>query len=312
MKPEQFVHSFLFTVSVVMLIATPAQGEQITDKDKDVKSSFSHTETGESSNQALPLLSKNQAVEPIRKIRQLSEIIQPLTNAQMLVQPSTLSQAGSSEVIQITGVRVNPTDKGVEITLETSSGDKLQVSPKSEGNTYIADIPNAQLRLAKGDAFRQENPVAGITEITVSNQDANTIRVVVIGEVGLPQVELFDSDEGLIFGFVTAPASTASPQEPGTAQTPEAQPQQEPETAQTPPSQEPSEGETPPLEGETQPEQPAAETDQPIELVVTGEEDGYNAPNATTGTRTDTRIFDIPQSVQVVPKKVIEDQQVIR
>ncbi|RCJ41936.1 ferrichrome-iron receptor [Nostoc minutum NIES-26] len=312
MKPEQFVHSFLFTVSVVMLIATPAQGEQIPGK--DVKSSFSHTETGESSNQALPLLSKSQAVEPIRKIRHLNEITQPLTNAQMLVQSSTLSQAGSSAVIEVTGVQVNLTDKGVEITLETSSGDKLQVLGKSEGNVYIADIPNAQLRLAEGNAFRQEKPVAGVTEITVSNQDANTIRVTVRGEAGLPQVELFDSDEGLIFGFITVPSSTPSTQEAGTAQTPETQPQQEPETAQTPPSQQPSEGETQPQqsEDETQPEQPAAETDEPIELVVTGEQDGYTAPNATTGTRTDTRIFDIPQSVQVVPEKVIEDQQVIR
>ncbi|MDZ8227264.1 TonB-dependent siderophore receptor [Nostoc sp. ChiVER01] len=311
MKPEQFVHSFLFTVSVVMLIATPVQGEQIAQK--EVKSSFSYTETGESANQAPPKLSKSQAVEPSRKIRPLSEIIQPLTNAQMLEQSSKLSQAGSSEVIQITGVRVNPTAQGVEVILETPSGDKLQVLPKSEGSAYIADIPNTQLRLAGGNVFRQEKPVAGITEITVSNQDANAIRLAVIGETALPKVELFDSDEGLIFGFVTTPTSTTAPQEPGTAQTPEAQPQQEPETAQTPSSQQPSEGETPPQsEGETQPEQPTAETDEPIELVVTGEQDGYNASNATTGTRTDTRIFDIPQSVQVVPEKVIEDQQIIR
>ncbi|MEH2300033.1 MAG: TonB-dependent receptor [Nostoc sp.] len=52
--------------------------------------------------------------------------------------------------------------------------------------------------------------------------------------------------------------------------------------------------------------------DEPIELVVTGEQDGYNAPNATTATRTDTPLRDIPQSIQVIPNQVIRDQGVNR
>ncbi|MHC5732267.1 MAG: TonB-dependent receptor plug domain-containing protein, partial [Nostoc sp.] len=38
----------------------------------------------------------------------------------------------------------------------------------------------------------------------------------------------------------------------------------------------------------------------------------YRVPNATTATRTDTPILDIPQSIQVVPQQVIKDQQVTR
>jgi iron complex outermembrane recepter protein len=50
-----------------------------------------------------------------------------------------------------------------------------------------------------------------------------------------------------------------------------------------------------------------------IEIVVTGErEEGYRAPNASTATRTDTPIRDIPQSIQVVPQQVIQDQEVTR
>lgn len=286
MKPEQFVQSLLFTVSFVLFIATSAKGEKISEINVPANSS----------EQALHLLSKRQAVEPIRKIRQLSEIQHPLTNAQMLVQ-SILSQAGSQQLVQVTGVQVNPTDKSVEVILQTPLGEQLKVTPKSEGNTYIAEIPNAQLRLPSGDAFRQEKPIAGIAEIVVSNQDANTIRVMVRGEASLPQVELFDSDEGLIFGFTTAAsAPPASPQQ---------QPGTQPGTEQTPPPQQQP-------ESETQPQQPSAETDEPIELVVTGEQDVYSTPNATTGTRTDTPILDIPQSIQVIPQRVIEDQQVIQ
>jgi iron complex outermembrane recepter protein len=50
-----------------------------------------------------------------------------------------------------------------------------------------------------------------------------------------------------------------------------------------------------------------------IQIVVTGEQaEGYVVDNATTATRTDTPLRDIPQSIQVIPRQVLEDQQVIR
>jgi iron complex outermembrane recepter protein len=52
------------------------------------------------------------------------------------------------------------------------------------------------------------------------------------------------------------------------------------------------------------------EADEEIEIVVTGEreEDNYTVPNSSVGTRTDTPIKDIPQSIQVIPQQVIKDQ----
>jgi len=56
------------------------------------------------------------------------------------------------------------------------------------------------------------------------------------------------------------------------------------------------------------------EPEEEIEVVVTQTQAGerYLIPNATTGTRTDTPLRDTPQSIQVIPEEVIEDQQVIR
>jgi iron complex outermembrane recepter protein len=49
------------------------------------------------------------------------------------------------------------------------------------------------------------------------------------------------------------------------------------------------------------------------EITVTGEgQRGYRVPNASTATRTDTPIRDIPASIQVVPRQVIEDRNVTR
>ncbi|MEO1353716.1 MAG: TonB-dependent siderophore receptor [Cyanobacteria bacterium J06635_15] len=49
-----------------------------------------------------------------------------------------------------------------------------------------------------------------------------------------------------------------------------------------------------------------------IQIVVTGEQNDYFVPNASTATRTDTPILDIPASIQVIPRQVLEDQQVVR
>ncbi|MEM1279050.1 MAG: TonB-dependent receptor plug domain-containing protein, partial [Cyanobacteria bacterium P01_H01_bin.152] len=55
-----------------------------------------------------------------------------------------------------------------------------------------------------------------------------------------------------------------------------------------------------------------SEGDEAIQIVVTGEEGSrYFEPNTSTATRTDTPLRDIPQSIQVIPREVLEDQQVI-
>ncbi|AFY49088.1 TonB-dependent siderophore receptor [Nostoc sp. PCC 7524] len=212
--------------------------------------------------------------KPITKISQLSDIEKPAT---------TIQQWLAQSLVQVTGVQLQTTEQGIEVILATNQSDKLQLTNKSEGNSYIVEIPNAQLSLSSGDTFRQEKPTAGISEVIVTNLDANTIRVTVTGESGAPQVELFDGDEGLVFGVVATVSTTQTPPQP---------------------EQQPS--------NETQPEQPSAQNEAPIELVVTGEQDTYRIPEASAATRTDTPIRDIPQSIQVIPKQVLEDQKVIR
>ena len=206
--------------------------------------------------------------------------------------PPDQGEKHESEVVQVTSVKANPTDKGVEVILQTSIGQQLQVVNRSSGNNFIADIPNAQLRLPNGDAFtfRSTKPIAGVSEITVTNFDAQTIRVSVTGEAGVPIVELFDSpDEGIIFSVASSASSAQQPQ------------------TQNPTSPGQSEGSQ-----QTQLSLPSTEGDEPIELVVTGEQDGYTVPDASTATKTDTPLRDIPQSIQVIPQQVIRDQGITR
>ncbi|MBD2346216.1 TonB-dependent siderophore receptor [Anabaena subtropica] len=191
----------------------------------------------------------------------------------LLVQQSDVSS------VQVTGVKVNTTDKGIEVILESANPEALKPVPKSVENNYIADISNAVLALPEGKDFSITNPVKGILSVNVTQVDAATVRVTVTGEAGLPTAELFDSEEGLIFTLAPVASATQQPEQPAS---------------------------------ETPPEQSTTQTDEPIELVVTGDRDSYRIPTASTATKTDTPLRDVPQAIQVIPQQVLQDQQVRR
>ncbi|MEH2308027.1 TonB-dependent siderophore receptor [Nostoc sp.] len=283
MKLKKLLPYLLLTSSLTVSIATAARSEEV---GIGVSEHLKSTPTDANSNQPF-------TGESIREIQRISELVHPGKSAEILRQPPKLSQGSTTEIVPVSAVKANPTTQGVEVILQTALGEKLQLVNRSSGNNFIADIPNAQLRLPSGDTFtfRSERPVAGITEITVANFDANTIRVTVIGEASVPTVELFDSpDEGLILSVASATSTTSQRQQTQTPQKPEA-----------------NQSET-----KTPPSQPSAASDEPIELVVTGNLDGYRVPDTSTATRTDTPLRDIPQSIQVVPKQVIEEQGITR
>ncbi|MBP5974026.1 TonB-dependent siderophore receptor [Brasilonema sp. CT11] len=288
MKYKHRYLSFFVTGAILTLFTTPALAQKKSAIALD-KSTVS-TQTAANSTQQASVVTNSGLVKPITEIPRVNEIERPLRSARMLVQSPTPQTTPASRVVQVSFVKANPTNRGLELVLQTSKAATLQLQNRTQvnSNTFIVDIPNAQLR-APGNrpfVFRSQKPIAGITEITVTNFDANTIRVTVIGEATPPIVELFDSPkEGLVFSV----ASTASLAQQG----------QQPQTQQ-PGAQQP--------ESQTQQTQPRANGDEPIELVVTGQQDGYNSSDASTATKTDTPLRDIPQSIQVIPATVIQDQ----
>jgi iron complex outermembrane receptor protein len=161
--------------------------------------------------------------------------------------------------VPVTGVTLERTAAGLDITLETAEGKPLQVDAtkfRAEGKSLIADIPNAVLALPNAQEFSADNPTVEIATVRVTQTDASTIRVSVVGTTALPKSEVTLKVGGLAYSL--------NP------------------------------------EGET-PEE---------ELVVTGEgQRGYRVPNATTATKTDTPLRDVPASIQVIPRQLIEDRQ---
>ncbi|MHC5725128.1 MAG: hypothetical protein ACYTXY_13510, partial [Nostoc sp.] len=125
-----FWRSLLFTVSMVAY-TLPVLGQETTNAtDKE----------------ALSQQTAVNQVESTPKIHSLSDVQSAKTSATYLLRIpreknklSQISQATTS-LVSVTDVKVNTTDKGIEIILVTANSEKLFVSGKIEGNSYGADI----------------------------------------------------------------------------------------------------------------------------------------------------------------------------
>ena len=195
---------------------------------------------------------------------------------------ATSFQPAMAQVTQINQVQVNTVNGVLEVRLETSDGGVPQSFVSRFGETVVIDLTNAQLNLPTGDGIMEDNPAAGIASIQVAPLDANSVRITIVGEAQAPTATVVQDAGALV---VSVPTADAVADQPPAATTDEVTPE---------------------------PEVPDGE--DAIRVVVTGEPatSPYLAPETTTGTRTDTSLFDIPQTIQVLPEQLLEDQQVIR
>ena len=110
-------------------------------------------------------------------------------------------EADNAKVI---AVKVDPTAAGLDIILETQGNRPLKVDTsqfKTVGNALVADIPNAVLALSTGQTFQVENPVKGVTAISVTQQDATSIRVSAVGDGVPPTVEVVLKIGALVYSL---------------------------------------------------------------------------------------------------------------
>ncbi|MBW4445070.1 MAG: TonB-dependent siderophore receptor [Plectolyngbya sp. WJT66-NPBG17] len=198
---------------------------------------------------AVLLASEAALAEVVTSVPRLRELDRSATTMQeWLSQTPPPPQA----LIQVTGIRLNPTDAGLEIVLQTASPTQLQAVQNVEGRTLTIDINNAILSLPNQQPFQSETATETITAIQLNN---NRIQVQVVGKTAVPNATVI------------------------------AQP--------NPVSQQPDEDEE--------------------EITVTGTQTpSYRVPNAPTAAKIDVPLRDLPVSVQVIPKEVIRDRQVVR
>ena len=193
-------------------------------------------------------------------------------------------QPAVAQVTQINQVQINTVNGALEVRLAITNGTTPQAFTNRYGETVIIDLTNTQLNLPMGDRLIENNPAEGVTAIQVAPLDANSVRITIIGQQQAPTVMLTPSNGAVVVSV--APSDAIADQLPD---------------APTPDEDIPA------------PEVPS-ESGEGLRIVVTdeSEESPYLAPEANAGTRTDASIFEVPQSIQVLPQQLLEDQQVIR
>lgn len=140
-------------------------------------------------------------------IPRLSEVEFPATKAKLLLSQEA-QPTPENEIVEVTGVRLNPTAKGLELIWETSSVKPLQISTSRQDNILIADIQNARLALPNGKELNANNPAKGISAITIRQFSNNSIRVSITGIEAIPIAEINQSTNTLIVSIPPAVADS--------------------------------------------------------------------------------------------------------
>jgi type IV pilus assembly protein PilQ len=106
-----------------------------------------------------------------------------------MVQPAHAAQT------EIVGAQLMPSGNGFELLLKTQGNKRPPVFTVNRGNTSVADISNAQLRLPSGSTFNQPNPAPGIAGIEMRQLDSNTVRITVQGTNAAPVSDTIRRDD---------------------------------------------------------------------------------------------------------------------
>jgi len=118
-----------------------------------------------------------------------------------------MTQTAWAAPSQIVEVRTSQTASGINVVLQTQNGERPQVFAVNRGNTWVADVVNSNLNLPNGGAFRQDNPAPGIASVLVLPADANSVRVIVTGQGGVPEGKVTSAVErGVVLSIAATPS----------------------------------------------------------------------------------------------------------
>ncbi|AFZ12451.1 TonB-dependent receptor plug [Crinalium epipsammum PCC 9333] len=162
-----------------------------------------------SSNLILAAIVKTQSAIAHQVVDPTAAVINSSLNSQHQPHVNALiAQSIQAQVVQVTGIKLNPTANGVNLILETSGDLSSQVSTSSYENTITAEISNSQLNLPQGKFFHQNNLSTEITALTINQTVNNKIQVIVTGKSAVPMLGVINRDRTLTFSLNTPKNTT--------------------------------------------------------------------------------------------------------
>lgn len=122
------------------------------------------------------------------------------------------TQIAQAAVVEVTGVRIESSDTGLAVILETSGEALAAPATSTIGNALIVEIANAVLALPEGDEFQAADPANNIAFVNVTNLPNNRVRIAITG-TDAPPVADIRTEEGLVVNVVPGVAGEAAEEE---------------------------------------------------------------------------------------------------
>lgn len=138
-----------------------------------------------------------------------------------MLSPSSSDVAGNADTIaqaltQITDIRVEAVEGGLNLTLETAAGgaEQLAISePSISGNAVVIEIAGAVLALPEGEAFAEFAPTEEIAVVQVSETAGDRVQIAITGADAAPTVETAIEATSLTFSAVPGIAQVGESEE---------------------------------------------------------------------------------------------------
>ena len=103
-----------------------------------------------------------------------------------LLSPSFVQVAAA----QVENVRLQRTEQGFNIRLATNSNKRPQIFRIKRDNVLVVDVTNTQLDLENSNLIERQNPFPGVEYLSISQGDANSVRVIVKGTTEAPDARI--------------------------------------------------------------------------------------------------------------------------
>ncbi|MFB6276327.1 MAG: secretin and TonB N-terminal domain-containing protein [Halothece sp.] len=191
-----------------------------------------------------------------------------LGTAILLAQP--LSQTASA---QVRDIKLQATQQGFNLNLATNNNQSPQIFSIKRGNVLVADLTNTQLDLGNKNYLQRNNPFPGVESLTISQNQANSVRIIVKGTNDAPKAKIGSVGNGQVtINFAV---------ERGASQSQTAQQSSPREQTFSQTSKETSNSPSSPSTNQQQGNQPKVKFPNP-EITVNGKpaQNGQTAPNS--------------------------------
>ena len=231
-------------------------------------------------------------------------------------------------IVQITELRLEGTAEGLALVITTADGSPPQFFETRSDNTLVIDLLDAQLSLpGGGKEFFQQNPLPGITSITIKQQYRIGVLISIVGEEGVPLAQISTTSSGIavnlpdtgteaIAGNIdpsTSPEGAITPSDPENPLSTIPTPSIPGEDPQAPPQQPTGPEELPEVVVTAEPDDPPPDPGQTPEPAPEPRPRPLEArtytPNPDPNVNRDgSSNLETPQKVDQIPEEIIEDR----